>query len=96
MEAALEADDLDAWAAADERFHRQLVEPVGNRRLAEVVHRTSGTARTARAWSRCACARSPSNSTREHMGGGRRRSAPATRRRRATATARTANAARAS
>ena len=37
MEAALAADDLDAWAKADERFHLQLVSLCDNRRLAEVV-----------------------------------------------------------
>jgi DNA-binding GntR family transcriptional regulator len=37
METALAADDLDAWAKADERFHLQLVSLCGNRRLAEVV-----------------------------------------------------------
>ncbi|MEM9522851.1 MAG: GntR family transcriptional regulator [Pseudomonadota bacterium] len=37
MEAALEADDLDAWAQADDRFHRELVEMSSNRRLTEIV-----------------------------------------------------------
>ena len=37
MELALEADDLDAWARADEKFHFQLVELCGNRRLANMV-----------------------------------------------------------
>ena len=37
MEKALAGDDLDAWAKADERFHRHLVRLGGNRRLAEVV-----------------------------------------------------------
>ena len=34
MKRALTADDLDAWAAADERFHRTLVDETGNTRLA--------------------------------------------------------------
>ena len=34
MDSALDAGDLDAWAAADERFHRSLLELCGNRRLA--------------------------------------------------------------
>ena len=37
MEAALERDDLAAWAAADERFHTLLVEAAGNSRLTELV-----------------------------------------------------------
>ena len=34
MKRALLVDDLDAWAAADERFHRILVDETGNGRLA--------------------------------------------------------------
>ena len=37
MDAALEADDLDAWAASDERFHKLLVSLTGNRRLLGIV-----------------------------------------------------------
>ncbi|MEM9812053.1 MAG: GntR family transcriptional regulator [Pseudomonadota bacterium] len=37
MERALEAQDLDAWAEADDRFHRTLLALQGNRRLASVV-----------------------------------------------------------
>ncbi len=37
METALDADDLKAWAIADERFHKLLVEAAGNPRLAELV-----------------------------------------------------------
>ncbi len=37
MERALRADDLDAWAEADERFHRQLIELAGNHLLAQAV-----------------------------------------------------------
>ncbi|MEM9429679.1 MAG: GntR family transcriptional regulator [Pseudomonadota bacterium] len=37
MESALEAQDLDAWAEADDRFHRTLLALQGNRRLASVV-----------------------------------------------------------
>ncbi|MDC7788514.1 GntR family transcriptional regulator [Rhodoplanes sp. TEM] len=37
MRAALDRDDLDAWAQADDRFHRALVERCGNRRLARAV-----------------------------------------------------------
>jgi DNA-binding GntR family transcriptional regulator len=38
MSAALARDDLKAWAAADERFHRLLVELTRNRRLIALVN----------------------------------------------------------
>jgi DNA-binding GntR family transcriptional regulator len=65
MDRALKADDLDAWAAADERFHQTLVELTGNRLLREVV---------ANFWDRAHRARmvtlrlrpKPVNSTKEH------------------------------
>ncbi len=38
MQTALEADELPAWAAADEWFHRVLIERCGNRRLMRMVH----------------------------------------------------------
>jgi DNA-binding GntR family transcriptional regulator len=37
MTRALKLDDLDAWAAADERFHQGLVELAGNRTLIDAV-----------------------------------------------------------
>jgi len=37
MDGALVSDDLDAWAKADERFHRLLLEFSGNRRLEALV-----------------------------------------------------------
>lgn len=37
METALENEDLDAWADADDRFHHQLLDLHGNRRLREFV-----------------------------------------------------------
>lgn len=37
MDRALKASDLDAWAVADEEFHRTLVELAGNRMLEETV-----------------------------------------------------------
>lgn len=37
MERALEVGDLNAWAAADDRFHRDLLKLHGNRRLREIV-----------------------------------------------------------
>lgn len=36
MDAALEKDDLPAWANADEQFHRKLLELCGNRRLTQI------------------------------------------------------------
>lgn len=38
MEAAIEKDDLEAWAAADERFHRCLIDLCGNGRLATMAN----------------------------------------------------------
>lgn len=37
MIAGLDADDLTAWAAADDRFHRLLLELCGNKRLAAMA-----------------------------------------------------------
>ncbi|WP_206513359.1 GntR family transcriptional regulator [Pelagibacterium montanilacus] len=37
MESALERDDLETWAKADEKFHFALVQQCGNRRLAGMV-----------------------------------------------------------
>jgi DNA-binding GntR family transcriptional regulator len=37
MDQALAVNDLDAWAAADERFHKMLVMHAGNQRLQSVV-----------------------------------------------------------
>ena len=37
MESALENDDLDAWADADDRFHIHMLDLHGNRRLREFV-----------------------------------------------------------
>lgn len=39
MERALAASDLDAWAAADDRFHRKLLQLHQNRRMIEFVSR---------------------------------------------------------
>ena len=38
MTKALEADDLEGWAEADERFHKLLIELAGNKRLAALVN----------------------------------------------------------
>jgi len=38
MATALEKDDLEAWAKADERYHRCLIDLCGNRRLATMAN----------------------------------------------------------
>ena len=38
MDRALEADDLSAWATADEQFHKSLLELCGNRRLNDMAN----------------------------------------------------------
>ena len=48
MEAALKKDDLEAWAEADERFHRLLVDYSGNNRLQGVVQTFLGQAQRVR------------------------------------------------
>jgi DNA-binding GntR family transcriptional regulator len=65
MDRAVKAHDLDAWAAADEQFHRHLIELSGNRLLIDAV---------LNCWDRAHRARmvtlrmrpTPVNSTREH------------------------------
>ncbi|MDZ4729573.1 MAG: GntR family transcriptional regulator [Xanthomonadales bacterium] len=48
MESALERDDLDAWAAADERYHKSLIELCGNQRLAALANTVRDQGRRAR------------------------------------------------
>ena len=48
MDAALDRQDLEAWAEADERFHRQLLELSGNRRLADMAFTVADQAHRAR------------------------------------------------
>ena len=48
LKRALKDDDLDAWAAADERFHQGLVELAGNRTLIDAVARLADRAHRAR------------------------------------------------
>ncbi|MGL5116833.1 MAG: GntR family transcriptional regulator [Beijerinckiaceae bacterium] len=48
MDIALDADDLLAWSAADERFHRLLVNHSGNRRLIGIVEQVWDQAHRAR------------------------------------------------
>lgn len=66
MAKALKADDLDAWAAADERFHRHLVELSGNRLLIENVQNCWDRAHRARMVT-LRMRPKPTHSTREHM-----------------------------
>ena len=66
MTRALKADDLDAWAAADERFHQGLVELAGNRTLMDAVARLGDRAHRARMFT-LRLRPKPANSTREHM-----------------------------
>ena len=66
MERALKADDLDAWAAADESFHRCLVELSGNRLFIEAAQNCSDRAHRARSVT-LRLRPKPTHSTREHM-----------------------------
>ncbi|HSD44793.1 MAG TPA: GntR family transcriptional regulator [Burkholderiales bacterium] len=66
MARALRADDLDAWAEADERFHRQLIELAGNRLLAQSVLNFWDRAHRVRRLT-LRLRPKPVNSTKEHM-----------------------------
>ena len=65
MTAALKHDDLDAWASADERYHRLLIALASNRLLAETVQGLWDRAHRARMVTLRLRPR-PVNSTREH------------------------------
>lgn len=65
MDRALEADDLDGWAAADERFHRTLTELAGNRMLKETAENFWDRAHRARMVT-LRLRPKPVNSTQEH------------------------------
>jgi DNA-binding GntR family transcriptional regulator len=65
MERALLADDLDAWAAAEEDFHRHLVALSGNRLIIDTVQNCSDRTHRARMVTLRLRAR-PVESTREH------------------------------
>jgi DNA-binding GntR family transcriptional regulator len=65
MDKALKAGDLEAWAAADESFHRQLVELAGNRQLQATVMNYWDRAHRARMVT-LRLRPKPVNSTREH------------------------------
>lgn len=66
MERALKVDDLDAWAAADESFHRYLIELSGNRLLIEAAQNCADRAHRARTVT-LRMRPKPTHSTREHM-----------------------------
>jgi DNA-binding GntR family transcriptional regulator len=66
MTRALKQDDLDAWAAADERFHQGLVELAGNRTLADAIGRLADRSHRARMFT-LRLRPKPVNSTHEHM-----------------------------
>jgi DNA-binding GntR family transcriptional regulator len=66
MDRALAADDLDAWARADEAFHAELVALAGNRHLQATVMNHWDRAHRARLFS-LRLRPKPEHSTREHM-----------------------------
>lgn len=66
MDKALETDDLDAWAEADERYHRHLIELCGNRKLAGIVTNYWDRAHRARMFT-LRLRPKPVSSTREHL-----------------------------
>jgi DNA-binding GntR family transcriptional regulator len=65
MDRALKADDLDAWAAADESFHAQLLALTGNRQLEATVQNYWDRAHRARMFT-LRLRPKPVNSTKEH------------------------------
>ena len=66
MGRALEVDDLDAWAVADERFHAHLIDLAGNRQLQATVLNYWDRAHRARMFT-LRLRPKPVNSTHEHM-----------------------------
>ncbi len=66
MAKALKAEDLEAWAAADERFHHHLIDLCGNRQLQATVLNYWDRAHRARMFT-LRLRPKPVNSTREHM-----------------------------
>jgi len=65
MQAALETDDLDAWAEADGRFHRVLLEQCGNSRLKRYAFAMWDQASRVR-WVTLHLRPKPEGSTRDH------------------------------
>ncbi len=66
MERALKANQLEAWAAADESFHAQLIDLAGNRQLQQTVLNYWDRAHRARMFT-LTLRPKPVNSTKEHM-----------------------------
>jgi DNA-binding GntR family transcriptional regulator len=66
MDRALKAGDLEAWAAADERFHSQLVDLAGNRQMQATVLNYWDRAHRARMFT-LRLSTKPVNSTKEHI-----------------------------
>jgi DNA-binding GntR family transcriptional regulator len=66
MARALKDDDLEAWAHADERFHKYLIDASGNRLLVEAVQQYWDRVHRARMIS-LRLRPKPENSTKEHM-----------------------------
>jgi DNA-binding GntR family transcriptional regulator len=66
MDRALKVGDLEAWAAADEQFHAQLLELAGNRQLHATVMNYWDRAHRARMVT-LRLRPKPVNSTKEHM-----------------------------
>jgi DNA-binding GntR family transcriptional regulator len=66
MDAALLAEDLDAWASADELFHHSLVKLAGNKMLLDTVMGYWDRAHRARMFT-LRLRPKPVNSTKEHM-----------------------------
>ena len=66
MDKALKADDLGAWAAADERFHAHLVDLAGNRQLQATMLNYWDRAHRARMFT-LRLRPKPVSSTQEHM-----------------------------
>lgn len=66
MDRSLKKDDLDAWAEADERHHRHLIELCGNRKLAGIVYNYWDRAHRARMFT-LRLRPKPTASTAEHL-----------------------------
>lgn len=65
MEAAMEKEELDSWARADDVFHRKILELDGNARLLSVARNLSDQAHRARMMT-LRLRQRPINSVREH------------------------------
>ncbi len=65
MTAALRADNLDAWADADERYHRQLIAMAGNRLMSDMLQGLWDRAHRARMVT-LRLRPKPTHSTKEH------------------------------